>query len=70
MRFLEIRDLDETVEKEEIVATLRLALGRPAFDGSCRLCTHFGGVKTAAIQLAEADRSLYRLHAGKPVEHP
>ena len=33
MRFLEIKDLDETVEKEEVVAALRLALCRPTFDG-------------------------------------
>ena len=41
-RSLEIRDLDETVEKEEVVDALCLALGRPAFDGSCRLFTRFG----------------------------
>ena len=38
-RSLEIRDLDETVEKEEVVAALCLALGSPSFDGSCRLFT-------------------------------
>ena len=54
-RSLEIRDLDETVEKEEVVDALCLALGRPALDGSCRLFTRFGGVKTAVIRLAEAD---------------
>ena len=54
-RSLEIRDLDETVEKEEVVSALCLALGRPAFEGSCRLFTRFGGVKTAVIRLAEAD---------------
>ena len=54
-RSLEIRDLDETVEKEEVVSALCLALGRPALDGSCRLFTRFGGVKTAVIRLAEAD---------------
>ena len=54
-RSLEIRDLDETVEKEEVVSTLCLALGRPALNGSCRLFTRFGGVKTAVIRLAEAD---------------
>ena len=48
----EIRNLKETVEKEEVVAALCLALGRPAFDGLCRLFTRFGGVKTAVIQLA------------------
>ena len=55
MRSLEIRDLDETVERKEVVDSLCLALVRPALDGSCRLCTRFGGVKTAVIRLAEAD---------------
>ena len=54
-RSLEIRDLDETVEKEKVVSALRLALGRLAFEGSCRLFTRFGGVKTAVIRPAEAD---------------
>ena len=52
---LEIRNFDETVEKEEVVSALCLALGKPAFEGSCRLFTRFGGVKTAVIRLAEAD---------------
>ena len=34
---------------------LFLALGRPALDGSCRLFTHFAGVKAAVFQLAQAD---------------
>ena len=54
-RSLEITDLDETVEKEEVVAARCLVLGRPAFDESCRLFTRFDGVKTAVIQLAETD---------------
>ena len=54
-RSLKIRDPDETVEKEEVVSALRLALGRPVLDGSCRLFTRFGGVKTAVIRLVEAD---------------
>ena len=54
-RSLEIRDLDETVEKEEVVSALCLALDRPAFEGCCRLFTRFGRVKTAVIRLAEAD---------------
>ena len=54
-RSLEIRDLDKTVEKEEVVSALCSALGSPALDGPCRLFTRFGGVKTAVIQLAEAD---------------
>ena len=53
-RSLEIRDLDEIVEKEEVVSSLCLALSRPALDGSCRLFTRVGGVKTAVIRLAEA----------------
>ena len=52
---LEIRDLDETVEKEEVMSVLCLALVRPAFNGSCRLFTRFGWTKTAVIRLAEAD---------------
>ena len=59
-RSLEIRDLDETVEKEEVMSALCLALGRPALDGSCRLFTRFVGVKTAVIRLAEAHAT--RLH--------
>ena len=55
LRKKRIRDLDETVEKEEVVSVLCLALGRPAFEGSCRLFIRFGGVKTAVIRLAEAD---------------
>ena len=53
-RSLAIRDSDETVEKEEVVDALCLALGRPALNGSCRFLTHFGGVKTAVMRLAEA----------------
>ena len=52
-RFLEIRDLDETVEKEEVVSAMCLALGRLALEGYCRLFGRFGGVKTTVIQLAE-----------------
>ena len=51
-RSLKIRDLDETVEKEEVASVLCLALRRPLLDGSCRLFTRFGGVKTAVIRLA------------------
>ena len=51
----EIRDLEETVEKEEVMSALCLALGRPALDGFCRLFTRFGGVKATVIRLAEAD---------------
>ena len=54
-RSLEIKDLDETVEKEEVMSALCLALGSPALDGPCRLFTLFGEVKTAMVRLAEAD---------------
>ena len=54
-RSLEIRDLDETVEKKEVVSVLCLALGRTVLDGSCRLFTCLGGVKTPVIRLVEAD---------------
>ena len=54
-RSLEIRDLDETVEKEEVLSVLCLALGRPVLDESCRFFTRFGGVKTSVLWLAEAD---------------
>ena len=33
---IKIRDLDETVEKKEVVSALCLALGRPALDGLSR----------------------------------
>ena len=56
-RSLEIRDLDKTVEKEEEIAALAGALGRPDLDGHCRLDTRFGGVRTAVAQLVDADAS-------------
>ena len=54
-RSIEIRDFDETVEKKEVMVWHGMALGRPAFIGSCRLFTRFSGVKIAVIQLTEAD---------------
>ena len=63
-RSLEIRVLDETVEKEEVVYALCLALGRPALDGPCKLFTRFGGVKTAVVRLAEID-AMRLLQLGK-----
>ena len=63
-RSLKIRDLDETVEKEKVVSALCLALGRAELEGSCRLFTRFGGVKTAVIRLAEVDAARL-LHLGK-----
>ena len=56
-RSLEIRDLDETVEKEEVAAALAGVLGRPDLDGHCRLHTGFGGVRNAVVRLADADAS-------------
>ena len=59
-RSLEIRELYETVDKEEVVSALCLAVGRPALEGSYRLFTRFGGVKTAVIRITvtEAARLL------------
>ena len=54
-RSLEIRDLDEIVDKEEVVPVLCLALGRLVLEGARRLFIRFGGVKTAVLWLAEAD---------------
>ena len=52
-----IRDLDETIKKDEVVYILCRALGRPVLDGSCRLFTRFGGVKTAdATCLLQPDK--------------
>ena len=56
-RSLEIRDLDETVDKEEVVAALAGALGRSDLDGHCRLHNRLGGVRTAVNRLADADAS-------------
>ena len=41
-RSLEIRDLDDTAEKEEVVAVVARALGKTDIDGHCRLHTRFG----------------------------
>ena len=43
-RFLEVRDLDETVTREEVVATLCIALGKPDLGDQCRLFKRFGSV--------------------------
>ena len=45
-RSLGIKGLHETVEKEEVVPVLYLALGRPVLDGFCRLFTRFGGCRS------------------------
>ena len=43
-RSLEVRDLDETVTREEVVAALCIALGKPDLEDQCRLYKRFGGV--------------------------
>ena len=61
-RSLEVRDLDETVTREEVVAALCIALGKPDLRNQCRLYKRFGGVQTAVVRLTEADaRSLLGL---------
>ena len=58
----EVRDLDETGTREEVVAALCIALGKPDLGDQCRLYKRFGGVQTAVVCLTEADaRSLLRL---------
>ena len=56
-RSLEISDLDQTVEKEEVVAALAGALGSTDLDEHCRFHTLLGGVRNAVVQLADADVS-------------
>ena len=61
-RSLEVRDLDQTVTREEIVAALCIALGKTDLGDQCRLYKRFGGVQTAVIRLTEAyARSLFGL---------
>ena len=61
-RTLEVRDLDETVTREKVVAALCIALGKPDLGDQCRLYKRFGGVQTAVVRLTEADaRSLLGL---------
>ena len=52
---LEVRDLDKTVTREEVVAALCIALGKPNLGDQCRLYKRFGGVQTAVVRLTEAD---------------
>ena len=54
-RSLEIRDLDETVTREEVVAVLCLQLSKREFDGPCKVYKYFGGVQTAIVPLIVAD---------------
>ena len=61
-RTLEVRNLDETVTREEVVAALCIALGKPDLGDQCRLYKRFGGVQSAVVRLTEADaRSLLGL---------
>ena len=61
-RTLEVRDLDETVTREEVVAALCIALGNPDLGDQCRLYKRFGGVQTAVVCLTKVDaRSLLGL---------
>ena len=54
-RSLEVRYLDETVTREEVVGALCIALGKPDLGDQCRLYKRFGGVQTAVVRLTEAD---------------
>ena len=59
---LEVRDLDETVTREEVVPAFCIALGKPELGDQCRLYKRFSGVQTVMVSLTEADaRSLLRL---------
>ena len=59
---VEIWDLDETITREEVVAALCIALGKPDLGDQCRLYKRFGGIQTAVVCLTEADaRSLLGL---------
>ena len=61
-RSVEVRDLDETIAREEVVAALCIALGKPDLGNQCRPYKRFGGVQTAMVCLTEADgRSLLGL---------
>ena len=59
---VEVRDLDESVTREEVVAALCIALGKPDLEDQCKLYKRFGGVQTAVVRLNQADaRSLLGL---------
>ena len=61
-RTVKVRDLDETVTREEILAALCIAVGKPKLGDQCRLYKRFGGVQTAVVRLTEANaRSLLML---------
>ena len=52
---LEVRDLDETVTRKEVVAALCIALGKPDLGDHCRLYKRFDSVQTAVVRLTEAN---------------
>ena len=52
---LEVRNFKQTVTKEEVVAALCIALGKPDLGDQYRLYKRFGGVQTMVVCLTEAD---------------
>ena len=61
-RSLEVRDLDPTVTREEVVAAQCIALGKPDLRDQCRQYKRFGAVQTDVVCLTEMDaRSLFGL---------
>ena len=54
-RSVEVRDLDETITKEEVVAALCITLDKPDPGDQCSLYKRFGGVHTAVVCLTEAN---------------
>ena len=48
---LEVRDLDQTITRVEVVAALCIALGRPELRNQCRLYKRLGGLQTAVGEL-------------------
>ena len=61
-RSVGVRDPYETITREEVVAALCIALGKPDLGDQCRLYKRFGGVQTAVVYLTKADaRSLLGL---------
>ena len=62
VRAVEVRDLEETITREEVVAALCIALSKPDLGDQCRLYKRFSGVQTAVVRLTEEDaRSLLLL---------
>ena len=55
-RSVEIRDVDETITREEVVAALCIALCKPDLGDQCRLYKRFGGVQTAVVHLTRCFR--------------